>query len=76
MGFVFLMVVVSILPHAGFGRNNHREDASHFRRLRVFFYPAAVTTNTDGKPTQRPSAKFMSFQNVYYFVKIEKIPRE
>ena len=24
------MVVVSILPHAKFGRNDHREDAPHF----------------------------------------------
>ena len=28
---VFLMVVVSILLHAEFGRNDHREDAPHFK---------------------------------------------
>ena len=30
VGCVFPMVVVSILPHAEFGPNDHREDASHF----------------------------------------------
>ena len=28
---VFPMVVVSILPHAEFGPNDHREDAPHFK---------------------------------------------
>ena len=27
---VFLMVIVSILPHAEFGPNGHEEDAPHF----------------------------------------------
>ena len=27
------MVVVSILPHAEFGRNDHRKDATHFMKL-------------------------------------------
>ena len=30
LGCVILMVVVSILPHAEFGANEHREDAPHF----------------------------------------------
>ena len=30
LGRVFPMVVVSILPHAEFGPNDHREDAPHF----------------------------------------------
>ena len=30
VGRVFPMVVVSILPHAEFGPNDHREDAPHF----------------------------------------------
>ena len=30
VGCVFPMIVVSILPHAEFGPNNHREYASHF----------------------------------------------
>ena len=30
VGCVFPMVVVSILPHAEFGQNDHREDAPHF----------------------------------------------
>ena len=30
VGCVFLMVVVSILLHAEFGRNDYREDAPHF----------------------------------------------
>ena len=29
---VFPMVIVSILPHAEFGSNDHREDAPHFTR--------------------------------------------
>ena len=29
-GCVISMVVVSLLPHAEFGRNGHRDDASHF----------------------------------------------
>ena len=32
VGCVFAMVVVSILPYAEFGRNDHREDAPHFKR--------------------------------------------
>ena len=31
MGYVPLMVVVSILPHAEFGPNDHPEDAHHVR---------------------------------------------
>ena len=30
VGCVFPMVLVSILPHAEFGRNDHRENAPHF----------------------------------------------
>ena len=30
VGCVFPMVIVSILPHAEFGPNDHREDAPHF----------------------------------------------
>ena len=30
VGCVFPMVIVSIVPHAEFGPNDHREDASHF----------------------------------------------
>ena len=30
VGCVFPMVVVSILPHSEFGRNDHWEDAPHF----------------------------------------------
>ena len=30
MGCVFAIVVVSMLPHAEFGRNDHREDTPHF----------------------------------------------
>ena len=29
-GCVFPMVVISLLPHGEFGRNDHREDAPHF----------------------------------------------
>ena len=31
VGCVFPMVVVSILPHAEFGQNDHREHTPHFR---------------------------------------------
>ena len=30
VGCVYAMVIVSILPHAEFGPNDHREDAFHF----------------------------------------------
>ena len=30
VGCVFSIVVVSILPHADFERNDHQEDAPHF----------------------------------------------
>ena len=30
VGRVFPMIIVSILPHARFGRNGHQEDAHHF----------------------------------------------
>ena len=30
VGCIFLMVIVSILPHPGLRRNDHREDATHF----------------------------------------------
>ena len=32
VGCVFLMVVVSMLPLTEIGRNDHREDASHFNK--------------------------------------------
>ena len=32
VGRVFLMVVVPMLPHAGFGRNDHRKYALHFKK--------------------------------------------
>ena len=31
VGCVFSMVVNSILPHAEFGRNDHREDVPHYK---------------------------------------------
>ena len=31
VGCVFPMIIVSILPQAEIGPNDHREDASHFR---------------------------------------------
>ena len=33
VGCIFLMVVVSILPHTEFGPNDHREDVPHFTYL-------------------------------------------
>ena len=30
VGFVFAMVVISILPHVEFGPNDHRKDVPHF----------------------------------------------
>ena len=30
VGCVFAMVIVSILPHEKFGRNDHRKDTPHF----------------------------------------------
>ena len=36
VGCVFPMVIVSILPHAGFRLNDHRKDAPHFIICRVF----------------------------------------
>ena len=44
VGRVFPMVVFSILPHAEFGRNDHREDTPHFiyrsvwREIRLIFF--------------------------------------
>jgi len=32
VGYVFPMVVISILSHAEFGQNDHREDASYFSK--------------------------------------------
>ena len=32
VGYVFLMVIISILLHAEFGRNDQREDASYFSK--------------------------------------------
>ena len=32
VGCVFPMVIVTILPHAEFGPNDHREKASHFTK--------------------------------------------
>ena len=33
VGCAYPMVVVSIAPYAGFGPNDHREDAPHFKNL-------------------------------------------
>ena len=30
------MVIVSILPHAKFGRNDHREDTPHFSKISTY----------------------------------------
>ena len=38
MGCVFPMVVVSKLPHAEFGPNDHREDTPHFMMVIYCFY--------------------------------------
>ena len=35
VGYVFQMVIVSILPHAEFGPNDDREDAPHFIQNRL-----------------------------------------
>ena len=38
MECVFLMVVVSILPHVEFGANDHQEYALHFMRFGTYEY--------------------------------------
>ena len=42
------MVVVSILPHAEIGPNDHREDAPHFRTL--FLSQIKISGDTDQEP--------------------------
>ena len=37
VGCAFQMAIVSILPVAGFGPNNHREDAPYFLRSNSYF---------------------------------------
>ena len=39
VGCIFPMVVVSILPHAEFGRNDHQEDASLFTKQSKWLSP-------------------------------------
>ena len=36
VGYVFLVVIVSMLPHAEIGRNDHREGAPHFSSELIF----------------------------------------
>ena len=36
VGCVFHVVIVSLLPHLGFRRNDHREDATHFTGSNFF----------------------------------------
>ena len=48
VGCIFLMDVVSILPHAEFGRNDHREDVSHFNYLFISF-PQSFSSAFDKK---------------------------
>ena len=36
VGCVFLMVIVSMLPHAEIERHDHREGASHFTMMNIF----------------------------------------
>jgi hypothetical protein len=45
------MVVISILPHAEFGRNDHREDAPHFTN---FLDGENITGNESASRTGRP----------------------
>ena len=50
VGYVFLMVGVSMLPHAEFGRNDHREDALHFIEYKfacdaLVVWPVSVLTS-------------------------------
>ena len=40
-----LAMVVSILPHAEFGRNNHWEDASHFFNLKISKHASKLISN-------------------------------
>ena len=54
VGCVFPIVIVSILPHTGFGRNDRRENAHHFMifllgmcrsDMSTFLSPTSVTNN-------------------------------
>ena len=58
MGCVFLMVDVSLLPHAEFGRNDYREDAPHFS-----FYRQHKSPTWSRAPTS-----FVSYMTPLYFV--------
>ena len=53
------MVVVSILFHAGFGPNDHREDAPQFR-FRIFF-----STKISGFVSLRPLVRLSLGGGVY-----------
>ena len=48
MGCVFPVAIVSILPYAEFGPNDHRKDTSHFRT------PKLIKSN---EPTSKNSAR-------------------
>ena len=50
VGLVFPMVVVPTLPHTEFGRNDHREDAPHFRFMltKVSWYHGFIDQILEG----------------------------
>ena len=40
-----LYTTVVLLPHAKFGRNDHREDAPHFNRISIYTLPVIFERN-------------------------------
>ena len=44
VGFIFSMVVISVLPPAGFGQSDYRKDAYHFKsRVKKLRTPYTTT---------------------------------
>ena len=61
------MVVVSVLPHAEFGRNDHREDALHFSTISIEILRELNLSNTFGpeyKLTNKTIEAFAQCKNI------------
>ena len=61
VGCVFLMVRVSILPHAEFGQNDHREDAPYLNKGLATTFDSSVLNKVYGPGFLSHPLRFMFF---------------
>ena len=63
VGYIFPMVVISVLPLAGFGPSDYRKDAYHFKSRIKNWEVLARRKFTDYKSNRRPQVIGVSFRH-------------